>query len=366
MDEALQRVRLDMGPDAVILQARQLPTRSWWGFRGSAVEVTAGVPAAESGRVAPARRSTQSLEREVADLKWLVERMVSGEAGERRERATPALGELRGGLRSQGLPEALIAKLLDCAVAESGGDRQNAGRLRESLVAIMARMIPTSGPARICPGRATRIALVGPTGVGKTTTIAKLAAHFALRERRNVGFLAADTFRIGAVEQLKRYAELMSAPVRVARTAEDVARAASALSSCDLVFIDTAGRSHRDVERMEELRGYLRAARADEVQLALSATADTASLFKAVDRFTPLGVNRLILTKLDEAERAGVILQTSARAGIPISHVTTGQGVPDDIVVADSRALARSILEGPAVLLERRSLRADAPMRRSA
>ncbi|MHC4253169.1 MAG: flagellar biosynthesis protein FlhF, partial [Planctomycetota bacterium] len=127
--------------------------------------------------------------------------------------------------------------------------------------------------------------------------------------------------------------------------------------------IDTAGRSHRDERRMDELGRVLEAARADEVHLVLSLAAERQSLFSAIDRFTPLGANRIILTKLDEAERAGAVLQASARARLPASYVTTGQEVPDDIEVADSARLARLVLDGPSAL--RRAGRAE-PMRRSA
>jgi flagellar biosynthesis protein FlhF len=114
---------------------------------------------------------------------------------------------------------------------------------------------------------------------------------------------------------------------------------------------------------MDELGRVLEAARADEVHLVLSLAAERQSLFSAIDRFTPLGANRIILTKLDEAERAGAVLQASARARLPASYVTTGQEVPDDIEVADSARLARLVLDGPSAL--RRAGRAE-PMRRSA
>jgi flagellar biosynthesis protein FlhF len=369
MDEALDLVREEMGPEAVILQARNLRSRSWWGFRGSGVEVVAGVPAEadQSRSIDRVQPSVQrpALEREVEELRWLVDHMMN-RASDDQENDTRATATLRGKLVQQAIPETLARRLVESAVVEAGGARDDDLKVHDALVSVMARMLPTAGPPRIRSSRTTRIALVGPTGVGKTTTIAKLAAHLALKERRSCGFLAADTYRIAAVDQLKRYAQLMSAPMRIARTAEDVSRAAAALSSCEIVFMDTAGRSPRDSARMEELRTFLRAARSDEVHLVLSLASDTKALFTAIDRFRPLGVTRLILTKADETERAGGILQAVARAGLPVSHVTTGQGVPDDIALADSRDLARAVIDGPQVLLRGIAAHAAGYVRRAA
>jgi len=364
MDEALARVRAELGPDAVILLARSLNGQKWWGGRECAVEVTAGAPVdivdtpvARPAARAP-ERAPKPLAIEVAELRGIVEEM-------RRRRTAdiqmdpPSVAPLREALAGQGLPEELVTGLLS-RVEYVAGASGGAEKARRSLLSLVERLITTSGPARIAPPKTTRIALIGPTGVGKTTTIAKLAANLRVREGRSVGFIAADTYRIAAVDQLKRYAELLGSPVKIVRSPDEMARAVGAFSRTDVVFIDTAGRSHRDEQRMRELGGILAAARADEVHLVLSLAAERQSLFSAVDRFTPLGATRLILTKLDEAERSGAVLQASARARLPVSYITTGQEVPDDIEVADSARLAKLVLDGPS------ALRRPAPLRRSA
>jgi flagellar biosynthesis protein FlhF len=367
MPEALEEVRRELGLDAVILQARYLRSRGLLGERKCGVEVTAGVPAGTGGGAADDGR--RELLKELAELRKLVWRLLDRGAGA--ERAyPPVLAELREKLLAQALPDPLVRALIeraggdildDPASAELPPFRRNAAR--GEVLSLLERMLPTSGPVRLKGSRAARIALVGPTGVGKTTTIAKLAAQLRLREGRSVGMIAADTYRVAAVEQLRRYAEILGAPLRVARSPEDISRAAWALSGQDTVFIDTLGGSPRNKGRIEELAAFMEAARPDETHLVLSAASDPAAIFTAVDRFAPLGVDRLVFSKLDEAERTGSILQGSARAKAPVSYLTTGQEVPEDIELADSKTLARLVLDGPSV----RS-RAEAPrrLRRSA
>jgi len=375
MAEALERVRERLGPGAVVLQARSVRARKWWGARTSAVEVTAGLPVRLGPETSPDLESESRsdhrgeiaqtpLALEVAELRGAVQSLLKrGETGLPAER--PEMAQLRKALVSQGLPENLVSGLIERVkgasgelptageVAGAGGRAGSASQARSSMLSLIERLIPTTGPVRLVPRRCSRVALIGPTGVGKTTSIAKLAAHFRVREHRTVGLIAADTYRIGAVDQLRRYAELMGSPVRVVRSPGEVARAAADLAHNDVVFIDTAGRSQRDDLRMEELRRLLDAARSDEVHLVLSLTSDSASLFSAIDRFVPLGADRLILTKLDEAERTGAILQASARARLPVSYVTTGQEVPEDIEVAASDKLAKLVLDGPGSSLRR-------------
>ncbi|MHC4253844.1 MAG: flagellar biosynthesis protein FlhF, partial [Planctomycetota bacterium] len=279
MAEALARVRAELGPDAVILIAHSVNGQKWWGGRECAVEITAGLPVeiadAEPPRPAraPARTTApEPLAIEVAELRGIVEEMRRRRTAEFRA-DPPTVAPLREALAGQGLPEELVTGLLSRVeyVAGASGD---AARARRSLLSLIERLIATSGPVRIAPPKTSRVALIGPTGVGKTTTIAKLAANFRVREGKSVGFIAADTYRIAAVDQLKRYAELLGAPVKVVRSPEEMARAVGAFTGTDMVFIDTAGRSHRDERRMDELGRVLEAARADEVHLVLSLAAE--------------------------------------------------------------------------------------------
>jgi flagellar biosynthesis protein FlhF len=204
--------------------------------------------------------------------------------------------------------------------------------------------IPVSGPIAVTPGRRRLVALVGPTGVGKTTTIAKLAADYRLRQRRNVGLITVDTYRIAAVEQLRTYADIIDLPMQVISTPREMRDAVRRLEGLDLILMDTAGRSPRDEIKIQELKAFLSEAAADEVHLVLSSVAGTRTLTLTAQRFAAVGTTHMILTKLDEATGLGSLLPVIRGSRLPLSYLTNGQNVPDDIEVADSGRLARLIL----------------------
>jgi flagellar biosynthesis protein FlhF len=353
MPEILTRIRAELGADAVILQARRVKARRWFGARFQAVEITAGVPVARRRAAKSDRVVSATVFQELAELRGLVKRLVERDstcaAADRTplQRAEPSgVAELSEHLAAQGLPDALVQAVVTRVRTNLAGRELDWPLVRSEALSLLERMMPVSGPVRLKPHDAARIALVGPTGVGKTTTIAKLAALQKIRHGRSVGFIATDTYRIAAVDQLRRYAELLDGPVRIVRTPGDVSKAVAGLSTCDVIFIDTAGRSRRDEPRLAELKEFVGAARPDEVHLVLSLTAEVSSLFPVIDGFRQLGVNRVVFTKLDEAGRTGGILQAAARVGVPVSYVTTGQEVPSDIELAESATLARLVLEG--------------------
>ena len=214
-----------------------------------------------------------------------------------------------------------------------------------STASALAGCIATAVPGR---GRAAdgplTIALVGPTGVGKTTTIAKLAATYKLRRGLRVGLITTDTFRIAAVEQLRTYASIISVPLRVVMSPAEMAQACRAMADCDVVLIDTAGRSPRDGQRVEELSAYLAAAEPHETHLVLSATAGPSALRGAADGFAQANPDRVLFTKLDEADSVGTVVSMLYKLGLPLSFVTTGQEVPDHIEPGRADRLARLVL----------------------
>lgn len=218
--------------------------------------------------------------------------------------------------------------------------------LKSRLVAVLQNRITVAGPIVCEPGQRRIAALVGPTGVGKTTTLAKLAANFRLRQRRRVGLVTVDTYRIAAVEQLRTYAEIIDLPMEVVAKPGDMRRALERLADVDLVLLDTAGRSPRDELRIQELKSILEEARADEVHLVLSAASGSGPLRMAAERFAPAGVTSVLLTKLDEAATLGPAFALLQRTGRRLSYLTHGQNVPDDIEVADARQFARRLLSG--------------------
>ncbi len=215
----------------------------------------------------------------------------------------------------------------------------------DRILDLLARRITCSGALKVGKNQ-SRVALVGPTGVGKTTTIAKLAAQYSLVQKKKVGLLTLDTYRIGAVEQLSTYARLLDIPLEVALSPEDVDSLVARHRDKDLILIDTVGRSQRSREQLSELAKFLEAANPTEVHLTVSASASPAAQREAVDGFGSMSAAHLILTKLDECPQPGCIVGLSSTTLLPFSYVTCGQDVPDDISVADSKQLARVVWEG--------------------
>jgi flagellar biosynthesis protein FlhF len=215
---------------------------------------------------------------------------------------------------------------------------------RARLAHLLQSEFHVAGPIDIESGAARVVALVGPTGVGKTTTIAKLAANFRLRENRRVGLITVDTYRIAAVEQLRTYADIIDLPMKVVSTPREMREAVAEMRSLDLILMDTAGRSPRDEVKIRELRTMLAEAACAEVHLVLSAASSARSLVAAAEKFAPVGVTSLLVTKLDEATALGNLVSLARASRLPFSYLTDGQNVPDDIAVADPRRLSQLIL----------------------
>jgi flagellar biosynthesis protein FlhF len=180
--------------------------------------------------------------------------------------------------------------------------------------------------------------------VGKTTTIAKLAAKLKLDENRKVGLITIDTYRIAAVDQLKKYADIIGSPLKVVASPEDLRQAVASMRDCDFVLIDTAGRSPRDSLKLNELKAFLTAAEPDEVHLVLSTVVSRGSLDLAIEKFSNVRADKVIFTKLDEASHVGAMLGVVRSIGKPLSYITIGQDVPADIEVARGKRLAQLIL----------------------
>ncbi|HOD82590.1 MAG TPA: flagellar biosynthesis protein FlhF [Phycisphaerae bacterium] len=377
MAEALAAVKSELGRDAVILQTRSVRKGGLLGLIGgrSMWEVTASPNAGlqrRSKRGAyvsdAARRAGDQLERlanararqaidlascqgsapacgdvgrEVSELRRLVEAVLSRNGG---LPDNPELGHLRDLLRRQEVEDEIVIDLLGRLRSGMDAERaRDAQALRTGLTDLVASRIRTVGEGR--PARV--MALIGPTGVGKTTTIAKLAANFKLRHNRRVGLVTIDTYRIAAVDQLKTYADIIDVPLRAVLTPEELREAIAAMKAMDVILIDTAGRSQNDRLRLGQLRKFLEVASPDETHLVVSATANRACTRGILGQFLPLGANRVILSKLDEADCYGAVLNVAAWSSLAVSYVTIGQEVPDDIVAADARRLAQCIVGGP-------------------
>ncbi|MFQ5489173.1 MAG: flagellar biosynthesis protein FlhF [Phycisphaerae bacterium] len=378
MAEALAQVKKHMGRDAVILHTRTFTRGGLFGLGGCPmVEITAARNVADLPKYANRARLARKTGCQTASAEGVAAPMVPTSS---RPQAGPAeLTGLRTEMsavrsmvrdlvretrRSQvpSLPNELFDTYLELVQNEVSEDlaqklvqsvRQRLGdkglsdkaAVRRQLAEFLTSMVPVAGPIQLADRTGpTVIALIGPTGVGKTTSIAKLAANFRLREHKRVGLITVDTYRIAAVEQLRTYAQIINVPLEVVMSPAQMSSALRRLGDCDVVLIDTAGRSPNDPDHLKELQAYLEQAHADEVHLVLSSTASPQALERVWKGFGPLGIDRVMFTKLDEAIGFGVIAETLLKVGARLSYLTTGQDVPDDIEVGKSSRVAELVL----------------------
>ncbi len=215
---------------------------------------------------------------------------------------------------------------------------------REVLEQLVKHML--GEPQPIIPLRYARtvVLLMGPTGVGKTTTLVKLAAHFALNENINVGLVNADTYRITAQEQLKTYADILGVPLDVIYAPDEITAVLEKQSDRDIIFIDTPGKRPSDEKHKEEIARIIELTRPTELQLVLSASTGFNSCAEIIRNYSFLPDYRVIVTKLDETPSRGLLLNVCHYSGKRLSYLCTGQNVPDDIVVASAGEITASII----------------------
>jgi flagellar biosynthesis protein FlhF len=381
--DALELVKRELGPDAVILGTRTVPTGGLGALAGrKRVEITAAPPSLQ----APAPR----LDPRPASHGRLRPPHYCGGSDERGEPAPDLPAHLYPHyvqLVQNEVAEELAAQLVQQAAARlPDAATTDPPAIREALRAYIAQLIPQGGVTCLggqAPwpdqGSMKRVALVGPSGGGKTTTLAKLAAHFKLRHQRNVALLSLDMHGLAAHEHLRRYAEVIEVPLHTAQTMAEVKECLRNLEECghpgrgqglldpspashgrarpahycagsdvgiDLLLIDTPGVGLREQARFARLATLLRAARTDEIHLVLPASLSPEVQARVAQGFAPLGASRAVLTRLDDAIGFGVVLNVTQRLNLRVSYLTTGQNVPDDLEEACGRRVAELVLAG--------------------
>ncbi len=368
MQGALNQVKDTFGGDALILQTRHFRRGGFLGLFGRRlVEVTAAIsdeePQVNGSQEATAAKAhhfssgnsreqvqDNGIKDELQDLKSMLDQMVTkfDSNAVSNNNGYPKLFQYCfRNLKASEVEEKLARQIIDEAVESVKpslmDDVQEVNRVVEEVI---ARYFLKSGHSFANNGNKKRIiALVGPTGVGKTTTIAKLAALFSIIKGKSVALVTVDTYRVAAVEQLKTYADLMALPLETACTPKQFQEVLLQHEDKDLVLVDTAGRSPLNKMAMAELKAFMDACPHIEIFLVMGATTKQADLWEITSRFGQLDVNQLIFTKLDETLNYGVILNVVNRLQKGLAYITTGQNVPDDIEVPDPVRLARLILQ---------------------
>ena len=362
MKEALRLVKLELGEDAIILKSRKVAKGGALSFLAKEqIEVTAAVDY-ESPEPSVRENETPVRPREEGDS--VRDRYLLYDIRDDVERIDGTLREIGDKLKYDSmldLPVELNRYFID--MVERGVEKRLAGSIvqeifhdingkdfEDSLLVGRAvqrklrNMFPVSGPMVFDGDRPNVVALIGPTGVGKTTTIAKIASQYKFFAGKQVALISVDTYRMAAIEQLRTFARIAAIQLEVVYQPKDMPLAIRKHSDKDLIVIDTAGRSHRDSEKMEELAVFMEAANPTEIHLTLSAGTKFRDLLDIIDRFGAVQSNFILITKLDETSNFGNILNLTHQRPKPFSMLTIGQNVPDDIALADKAGLTRLIL----------------------
>ena len=370
MRDALLEVTKELGKDAVILQSRKVTEGGLLGVgTKNLVEVTAVLdnnehvfrqPKPFEGNSYPSAPSLPSVEKNINEKQELRLISLTSQVEGLQDTLTemshrlqypkaPSLPDPFGvyftRLVDSGLRQETASKLLKHVYENLGGLKlSQTAAIERKITENMSRLIKKRSSKRKNDSEPLKTVVIGPTGVGKTTTIAKLAASARLYKKLNVALITADTYRIAAVEQIRAFADILKIPMEVVYTRSEMKKALDIHAEKDAIFIDTTGRNPGDSENVSELLGIVRAANPHNVHLVLSSTTDIETQKNAIKGFGLMNIDSLIFTKLDESSRPGTIIDIAASANKPISYLTDGQEVPKDIKVWNVNKFARALI----------------------
>ncbi|MDD2421431.1 MAG: flagellar biosynthesis protein FlhF [Heliobacteriaceae bacterium] len=373
VNEAMYKLKAEMGKDAIILNTRKIKEGGIFGFFAKEmVEITGAVeaipltklvggpvinktdgnrglirpePISNKGLITPNQGIT-GIKTELRQLRTMMSEVLGRLDQDHWRSTSQNWRQLEERLVGNEV-ERSIAGMLVRDVLENHRNPEDCapGVVKTEIIERIATLLGEPKPL-VMAGSEKRqevVVVIGPTGVGKTTTIAKMAATFAIVDKKNVGLITADTYRIAAVEQLRTFGEIIGVPVEVVFSPPALRAAIERSRDKDLLLIDTAGRSHKNTRQMEELQAFIAASQPSQSLLVLSVTTKYRDLLQIIEHYTQLNVDRLLFTKLDETNHLGTILNVAYTTGKPLSYITVGQNVPDDIEIAEPYKLANLI-----------------------
>lgn len=356
MPDAMQKIKHDLGHNAIILNTKKIKTGGFLGlFTRDQIEVIAAIDQekkaklntsqpihttgatndsfvpAKIDKVVTTNPLNHELMGEMKDIKKFMQMMLS----EKEDKIPAPLQKLNQLFIKHEISNEIRIELMSKLMlkVEEQPDVSNETLIEWAKEELLTNLRGLHNNHKV-QDFSKIVCFIGPTGVGKTTTIAKLAADLMLKHKKKIGFITADTYRIAAVEQLKTYATILNIPIEVVFSPEDLQPALDNLSACDTILMDTAGRNYLQERYIEELELLIPKDEGIQTNLVLSLTTKYEDLSKIIENFSQIEVDRLILTKLDETRSYGTIVNLLYKNSFPLTYMTNGQNVPDDIVVA--------------------------------
>lgn len=364
MTEAMSKVQRDFGEDAMIVSSKAVYSKGFLGmFKKKNYEIVVGVepltmppkkvaqpfvakevPQQEVIQQHQMNTSMNQIQDEIASFKKLLKAQNSAAVS---VQYPEVLKKVIDQMECQELNKELVTSISDELFDIYKNSREELSEAQMKRFAKMALRQELDGLAMKGISYDKKyINVLGPTGVGKTTTIAKMAARAVLEKRKKVGFITADTYRIGAIEQLKTYANLLQAPVEVIYNYEDYKLATEKLADCDLVLIDTAGRNYREAKYVEDVANLIDLNDDMENFLVLAITAKQNDMEAIIEQFSAYPISKFIFTKLDETNTIGTIVNLMVKYNKGLAYYTNGQEVPEDIVEASLDKIIDLVFQG--------------------
>ncbi|SCL83036.1 flagellar biosynthesis protein FlhF [Sporanaerobacter sp. PP17-6a] len=347
--EVMGKLKKELGPEAVILNTKTIKKGGFLGlFKKSMVEVVAAVDEEEysfkrqNNRAIRNNNENDNLKSEIVKLQNLVEKMYNNmnKSDEINER----LEKYRDVLVSNGVDKLVATSILNSINENVNIEDKDEETLDGIVNYYLYERLGDVEPIEI-EEKQKVIFFVGPTGVGKTTTLAKIASKIILEGKHSVGLITADTYRIAAVDQLKVYSEILNIPLKTVYKSQDLNKALEEFKDKNIVLVDTAGRTHKDREQILETKELTDSVDNKEIYLVLSVSTDLKTLLSILKQYSLFRECKIIFTKLDETENYGNILNVKYYFDNPLSYITNGQDVPDNIEVADLKKIAGQLFK---------------------
>ena len=349
MPEAMNKIRKELGHDAVILNSRVVRTGGVFGFfRKKTIEVIAAIdsqPVSQKKKYAtevqqqvpvpsPASspNSSEDLVQEINDLKKMLEQLTIMNHSVNTQlpsEVEEVVQRLKKQEVSGQLIDRLVPSLLEFYYLNKGQTTEK--KLVQWTKTWLLEKLSAIEPFQGIDFEKKYINVVGPTGVGKTTTLAKMAAQCVLKYQKKVAFITTDTYRISAIDQLKTYANILNVPIEVCYSRADVEKAKDTFAHCDIILIDTAGRNYRQRQYVDDLKEMFSFNEEMQTHLVLSLTGKMKDMEDVCDQFSSVPFNSFIFTKMDETSTYGSMLNMVLKYGKSVSYITNGQNVPDDL-----------------------------------